>query len=597
MTSVTAFERLLRLVEQLEPQARGEAGTLINRLQHERLEIERHERVLAESQAEALVNAGIMMSELEEAHAQLDSARKAAEEGSRAKSEFLANMSHEIRTPMNGVIGLLQLALEHDLQDAQRARLETAFRSAQSLLKLLNDILEFSKLEAGQFELERRSFSLLEVVEDVAALFAPICSGKGLALHCCVDPAISASHLGDPHRMTQVLTNLVGNAVKFTQKGHVSLRVGRVGTSPRLETLRIDVIDTGIGIPADGQSRLFRPFSQLDASMSRRFGGTGLGLAISSRLTGLMQGSLTVESAVGQGSCFTLEVGLERDGNESIQSKAGHPLAGLRALIVAPAGAVRDTLRLYGESFGLAVMCPEPGRLEGIDPADSDVAVIVQPGAGGDALLDMARLAAVPVITVSAERGSGESTNETTAPGLVVDVPVRYLRLRDVLQQVLGAESADRDPARPGMASVCESFPGKRILLVEDNEVNQMLALAMLEAYGAEVDCASNGLEALERRRNAAYDLVFMDCQMPELNGFDATRQWRRLEKNESSGRVPIIALTANAMAGDRETCLAAGMDDYLAKPFLRADLTRVLSSWLASPAAPTPRTANTARS
>ncbi len=576
-------------MDRLDPDARSEACELLHGLQRDRHQIEQHERTLAESQAEALVNAGIMMSELEEAHVQLDIARKAAEEASRAKSEFLANMSHEIRTPMNGVIGLLQLALEQELRDTQRTRLETAFRSAQSLLKLLNDILEFSKLEAGQLELERRAFSLLEVVEDVAALFAPICSGKGLVLNCHVDPALSGRYVGDSHRITQVLTNLVGNAVKFTGTGQVTLRVGRTVHTDRRETLRIDVIDTGIGIPAASRSQLFRPFSQLDASMSRRFGGTGLGLAISSRLTELMQGKLSVESVVGQGSCFTLEVGLERDGQESIQSGAGRPFEGMRAWVVAQAGGLQDTLRVYGESLGLAVECMEPARLEGVDAAKVDVIVVAQPGAEAGGFLDMARLASVPVIRLACDGGVHETAAASASTEPVVDVPVRYLRLRDAIRQALRPGTGEGGSGTPGAAAACESFPGKRILLVEDNEINQMLAMAMLESYGAAVECAGNGREALERRERTTYDLVFMDCQMPVMNGFDATREWRDLEAAESSARVPIIALTANAMAGDRETCIEAGMDDYLAKPFLRADLTRMLSTWLASPTEPVP--------
>ena len=464
------LDRLSELCESLGPESRAESLQLIEHLREAKRLASKRQRALSESQAEAIVNAGMMMSELEDAHAELDRARQAAEAASTAKSQFLANMSHEIRTPMNGVLGMLQLVLESTLESKQRDRLETAYRSAQSLLILLNDILEFSKLEAGRVELERQAFSLANVVEDIGALFEPQCRRKHIALVCDIEDRVGAAYLGDAHRIRQVINNLVGNAVKFTTHGEVRIELRLTGEDPAGDGLRIDIRDTGIGIPEDRIGQLFKQFSQLDASTSRRFGGTGLGLAISAQLAQLMGGSLVVRSSAGEGSTFSLLLSLPRSGTETIADLTDRTLS---------------------------------------------------------------------------------SNSPATTASTV-------------------------DPVQRGSA-----FARARVLLVEDNLVNRTLAVAMLELYELEIDCADNGHEALGRLGASRYDLVLMDCQMPELDGYEATRRWRQQESQRGLAPVPIIALTANAMHGDRETCLAAGMNDYLAKPFTREALTEALQRWL----------------
>ena len=469
------LDRLSELCGALDPAACHEARDLIEKLRLAKQQSSERQRALAESQAEAIVNAGVMMSELEEAHAELDRARRVAEAANVAKSRFLANMSHEIRTPMNGVLGMLQLVLESGLEAKQRDRLETAYRSAQSLLTLLNDILEFSKLEAGRLELERTEFSLAELTRDVGALFAPQCETRNITLRCDVEPAIGVRYYGDPHRVRQILSNLAGNAVKFTSAGSVQIELRLIAAGTPRDRIQIDIRDTGIGIPADRLEQLFKPFAQIDASTSRRYGGTGLGLAISAQLAELMGGALQVQSEPGIGSTFSLLLPLERAGSVTLASV---PQGGFRA---------------------------------------------------------------------------PEVSCETASPTIGI---------------------------RRG-----------RILLVEDNAINRTLALAMLELYELDVECAQNGHEALDCLSRQPYELVLMDCQMPELDGYDATRAWRLRETQSGAPPVPIIALTANAMHGDRENCLAAGMNDYLAKPFTRDALTQILQRWL-PPAAQDPNRA-----
>ena len=462
------LERLEELCAALPDGARDEARVLIAGLRLDVQHAQEEHRELAERQAEAIVNAGMMVSELEETHKALDLARAAAEAASVAKSQFLANMSHEIRTPMNGVLGMLQLVLESPLESAQRGRLQTADRSARALLALLNDVLEFSRLETGRIEFEHIAFSVARIAQDVAALFSPACAEKGIEIRCCFDPLLADVYCGDPHRIRQVLGNLVGNAVKFTARGAIAVRIARVQCDESSDGLRIEVVDSGIGIPEERLDRLFNAFSQVDASTARRYGGSGLGLAICHQIATQMGGRLDVSSIVGVGTTFTWRLSLER----------------------MPAGSASDTGAHHAMSGGLYAGTPAAHPSEGV-------------------------------------------------------------------------------------------YAGCRLLLVDDNEINRELALGMLEMYGVEVDCAENGLQALARLEQAAYDLVLMDCHMPEMDGYAATSEWRAREARATAARTPIIALTAAAMAGDRERCQSAGMDDYVTKPFNRAMLDATLARWL----------------
>ncbi len=555
------------------------------------------EEVKVRAQAEQLVAQSAR--DLAKKNLELAEARDNALEAARLKANFLATMSHEIRTPMNGILGFTGILLDSDLTNAQRDSAETVRASAENLLTIINDILDYSKIEAGKLSLNRMDFDLQVTLEDVLELLGTQASAKNIELVGLIDPNLRTWLHGDPQRLRQILLNLVGNGIKFTESGEVTVHVTKVSQKDKAVQIRFEIRDTGVGIPSDVQSLLFQPFSQVDSSSTRRHGGTGLGLAICKQLTELMEGTIGVESQPGNGSLFWFVIKLEEGtltNPPEVIPRAN--LQGLRICCVDDNDTNRKLIQQYSKEWGMQFLESNNSTntvslleqsFEKEKPCDLIILDWQMPTMDGLTLAKHIRnhphlqTVRIVIMTSAGQRGDALASQQAGIHAYLTK-PVRKAQLYSCLVHLMGNRPESAPSQQPALITrhtlkEVKKSRAEKILVADDHVINQRLAVLLLEKLGYQAEVVTNGEEALEALKTHRYQLVLMDCQMPVLDGYEATKAIRRSES--ALKHIPIIAMTANAMKGDKEKCLEAGMNDYVPKPIVAEDLEAALSRWL----------------